>query len=341
MSGPAKTKTGDLVERYLAAVKRRLPNAQAADITAELREALNDKLEAKEAELGRAAGADDVAAVLRVFGSPPLVAARYAGREYLIGPGLYPYFWQTQRIAVGLAIALAIVVAAVRSVQASDPMRVVWRGMSAAWEAGIFVFGVVTVVFLVMEQTGVAAKFEAAWDPRHLPRDNIRKPVSLFESLVALAFDALFIAWWVGVLRFENIIPDRWVRDSADLVASAEFSDAWGPVFLPVLALAILTALVHVADVFHPAWSRVRAAVVIAGNAGGLAVLWVLAQGGDLVDVVASTEGAEGAARLQVVLNNVAEISLPVAAIVFAIHICIEAWRVAGALRMRPPPAMA
>ena len=43
----------DLVERYLAAVARELPEAQRDDIVAELRDILLSQFEEKEAELGR------------------------------------------------------------------------------------------------------------------------------------------------------------------------------------------------------------------------------------------------------------------------------------------------
>ena len=43
----------DLLERYLAAVARQLPDAQKADVTAELRDLLMSQIEEKEAALRR------------------------------------------------------------------------------------------------------------------------------------------------------------------------------------------------------------------------------------------------------------------------------------------------
>ncbi len=97
------------MDRYVAAVGRRLPPKTAADIMAEMREALTGKLEAQEASLGRPASRDEAAEMLKSFGSPMVVAARYSGREFLIGPELYPYFWPVARIVVGIVAAIAIV----------------------------------------------------------------------------------------------------------------------------------------------------------------------------------------------------------------------------------------
>ena len=43
----------DLLERYLGAIARHLPDAQKADVTAELRDVLLSQVEDEEARLGR------------------------------------------------------------------------------------------------------------------------------------------------------------------------------------------------------------------------------------------------------------------------------------------------
>ena len=55
-------KNAELIDRYIAAVEHRLPPKGAKDIVAELRAAIADKLEAKEAELGRTATKEAVRA---------------------------------------------------------------------------------------------------------------------------------------------------------------------------------------------------------------------------------------------------------------------------------------
>ena len=74
-------KVKDMIARYLAAVERRLPDDAAKDIIAELREAIDSRVEAKEAELGRAAGDDEIAAVLKDFGPNPPVGLLSFPRE--------------------------------------------------------------------------------------------------------------------------------------------------------------------------------------------------------------------------------------------------------------------
>ena len=79
------TPTGDLIDRYVYQVVRRLPQSQRADIEAELRGLIDDMLSA------RGGGKrEDVIAVLRELGRPAELAFRYSGsRRSLIGPEYY------------------------------------------------------------------------------------------------------------------------------------------------------------------------------------------------------------------------------------------------------------
>jgi len=281
----------DLMERYLAAVERRLPKEQAKDIVAELREAISSKLEAKEAALGQAAATDDVATVLKEFGHPVVVAARYTGREYLIGPELYPWFWPAQRRAIGIAVAVMVTIAAIGALDSAKPVSAFLNGLGDIWGVALWTFAITTAVFVVMEHTAAPAKIGVGWNPKTLPQDNVREPKSLFESAFTLVFDIIFILWWVRWVDFPNRLPGQG-QASVEL----HFSGAWEAVYTPILILALMSAAVHLGDIFHPAWSRLRSAASILGHAGGIAVMWVLLNGGGLVEV---TEIAGGDTRAE------------------------------------------
>jgi len=314
----------DLMERYLAAVERRLPKEQAKDIVAELREAIGSKIEANEEGLGRAANADEVAAVLKEFGHPVVVATRYSGQDYLIGPNLYPWFWDAQRTGVGLVFAIVIAIASVKAFAAERPMQAVMQGIGGAIEAAIWMFGVITVVFIVLEQTKTDVRIAQGWNPKALPHDNIRKPKPLFDSVFALAFDAIFILWWTKVVHFPNAFPWQGNRG-----LELHLSDAWTPFQTPILILALVVAAVHVADILHPAWSRLRSLVSIAGHIAGIAVAGMLYRARPLVDVIMSP-GAEDRTHE---LNLIFEIGLGLAVLGWAIGLGVEVWRVIQATR--------
>jgi hypothetical protein len=324
----------DLVPRYLAAVERRLPKEESKDIIAELKEAVASKIEAKEAQLRRPAEADDVAAVLKEFGHPVVVASRYSGRDHLIGPQLYPWFWDAQRVGVGLVFVVGIIIAAVRALESDRAMSVIIQGIGGAVEMAIWMFGVITVVFIVMERTKANIQIAKGWNPKTLPEDHIRQPKPLFDSVFALAFDAIFILWWVKVVDFPNDVPGR--NNSMEL----HFAEAWAQLHTPILVLALLTAAVHAADIVYPAWSRLRAVVSILGHIGGLAILWVLFRAGPLVSVTASAAESQRALELANTINRFFDPVLGFIGLFWAIGMGVEVWRLIQSVRPKAIPAM-
>lgn len=319
----------DLVERYLAAIERRLPTETAKDIVAELREALAGRIDAKEAALGREANADEVAAVLKAFGHPVVVAARYSGGDHVIGPKYYPWFWHVQRIAVGAALAIAFGVSAIRALGSEEPMRAVMRGVNGAVEAGVWTFGVVTILFVLAERFKFDMSWADKWDPKQLPREQVRQPKGLIETGFYVAFDILFLLWWVKIVSFPNELP---MRDGAS--AAITFSPAWDMVYWPVLVLAVGVLLVHLMDLVRPAWTPLRSVMTIVGYIAGLGVLWVLYRAQPLVVVTpVNVSNAVEIERVTRVVDSAVNISLVVAALVWTVTIGIEVWRLWRATR--------
>jgi len=93
--------------------------------------------------------------------------------------------------------------------------------------------GLVTLAFMVMERTQAPVKLAQGWNPKTLPHDNVRKPKSLFDSAFSLAFDAVFILWWTGVITLPFAEAGRPGRSII-----VEPTAAWDAVYAPVLALA-------------------------------------------------------------------------------------------------------
>src|SRR6202171_5178307 len=87
-----RTNTMELLDRYEHADSFALPKAKKQDIIAELSEDIRSQIEEKEAELGRKLNDAEVEDILKQLGRPVLVANRYAPRQYLIGPVLFPIY---------------------------------------------------------------------------------------------------------------------------------------------------------------------------------------------------------------------------------------------------------
>ena len=81
----------------------------ARDITAELREALLSRREDKEAETGHPLTRGEEEDLLRAFGHPLVVAARYGRQHYLVGPELYPLYVFALKILLAIIAGSAVI----------------------------------------------------------------------------------------------------------------------------------------------------------------------------------------------------------------------------------------
>jgi hypothetical protein len=77
---------GDVIESYVTEVAAQLPRKQRNDVAFELRVLLNEELQGKAEATGRAADAAMATELLRAFGHPKDVAARYRPRLTIIDP---------------------------------------------------------------------------------------------------------------------------------------------------------------------------------------------------------------------------------------------------------------
>ncbi|MEZ5938612.1 MAG: hypothetical protein R3C52_10375 [Hyphomonadaceae bacterium] len=306
-----------LVQRYVAAVARHLDRDAAGDILAELREAITSRLDALEEEHGVPPSESAIGEVLKSFGPPMVVATRYAKRDRLIGPDLYPFFWPTAKALVGLFAAMSVVIAAYAAVSSGQWMSFPFRAIHVFMSVLLPGLGVMLAVFVALDRTDAGAKIAASWDPKSLPQDHIRKPRPLFDSLVGLGFDVLFVLWWSKAVDFPALM-DR----EPSVVLNVE---AWAPWHGAILALACVSAAIHLYDLVHPGWSRLRAVIAIAAFGAGTWVLAALAR--EPLLFVANV--GEDAAQLAQTINMNVGIVLWVAVCGLVIGAGIEVWRLA------------
>ncbi len=317
-----------LLERYLGAIARRLPVGQSYDILAELREAIGGQIEAREDELGRSLTDDDVAAILKAFGHPVIVASRYRQQDYLIGPQLYPWFWPAQRAAVGIVVGVLAVLMGIDLLDAARPVSGFIGVLDNLWGAALFTFGAVTAVFVIMERArSPLTQLVQAWNPRLLPEDHIRRPKTLFDSVFSLLCDVIFILWWVRWVSFPSTLSD------GEGEVALHLSPAWEPVYMAILVLACVSAAAHLADIVHPGWSRLRSAVATLGYAGGVAVIWSLLSSGPLVELAVTPGAEDRVAQVEWLVNGPFRWSLIALAVIWSVAAVVEAGRQVRAIR--------
>jgi hypothetical protein len=273
-----------LVDRYVAAIARELPQNQAEEIAAELRDALLSKIEDREGDLGRPLTEKEVGQLLIDFGHPLVVAGSYRKTQYLIGPDLFPMWFATMRFVLafsGALLLLSVVVAAI-SANAS-PADVIQRGLQAFWPWFLGVFGVVTLVFAVNERMG-KYRFKLAFNPRHLPppRARSRKPGQIVSEMV---FGALALLWWFGIIKFRAIMPIPAFLD-------VHLAPTWDVFRAPIAAYLVAEFAINGLDLMRPAWTVLNACLSLAKNLAGCALMGLVLQTGHWVEIGAPTLSA-------------------------------------------------
>jgi hypothetical protein len=278
----------DLIDRYVYDVGRRLPAKQREDIEKELKSLLLDALEARAG--GKEPAQEDVAAVLREFGSPADVAAKYAGERYVIGPRLYPAY-KIVLLIVLCATAFGLIMSFITEyiftpvgwAPWSHLLQLAGSMISSAWGA----IGILTVIFWGIERGiahggGKLPEDEARWDPRRLPPvPKNRKSWKAADSIAAMVFIVAALIIFNGfpeIISVFNKFDGQWhsVRILSD-EALAVYLPLWNISWACTLAL-------HMALLARRRWELGTNIAHIALQLFGVAVAVVMLTGPALLN---------------------------------------------------------
>lgn len=299
----------DLINQYLHAVAALLPRAQRDDITAELRDIILSRIEAREAGLGHRLTDDEVEEELRAVGHPILVAARYRQEpQHLVGPSLYPYWLFGVKIAIAVEATAVLVMLILRTLNGQDFGYALGQAIGQGVSGLVTLIGVATVVAWLIERRKIHVTYLDHWRVRDLrvleyagwdfndlcdhfrrgktPRaavmgevvhDHRRSPTG--RAIFMVAFGLMFILQWTGVIPlqvFDQATDPR--RLGIDLVSLAgmSLSDLHRMVFWPVLVYSAAIIAQGTLILVYPGAVRLRGLVAILMGAALLAFcIWL------------------------------------------------------------------
>lgn len=314
----------DLIDRYLAAVRRHLPRAQQDDIIQELSDSLRSEAEEREREAGRPLAAEELAALLKKHGHPWLMATRYAPQQHLVGPALFPYYRQALILVVfWVVLPLAAFTAFSAGISAGTWGRAWGHVLGAAWNGAIYSIGIVTSVFYVLERERVRITALDSWDPSSLPEYRGGRAVPRAETVAGMVFTLIFLMWWTGLVRVPELVVYR--NETVRFVAGP----IWTTVYIPVLVLMLGSLVVSVIDFIRP-WRTVAiSAVDMAINAASAVVLaYVIRFRPQFVEVLGDATTADQLTRISRVINGGLTWLLIVLAAVIVLDLLYELWQV-------------
>lgn len=159
-----------LTERYLKAVAAQLPKADRDDIIAELRDAIQTRMEDREEALGRPLTEAEEEAVLREVGHPLTVAARYgSGPMHVVGPELYPWWMFAVKVALMALAAITLLGLVVRTLASGEAFgQEIGHAIDGLIKGGITIVGIATVAAFFIERQKEKPAFMREWRVKDL-----------------------------------------------------------------------------------------------------------------------------------------------------------------------------
>lgn len=260
----------DLIERYLEAVSGNLRPKRRAAVEAELRASILDALEARRAS---PESEQDVAAVLAELGEPSRVAAGYEpGRQYLIGPELYPMFRRVVKVvlttlvgasAVGFTVSL--ILGGLADFRAGD---ILVDTLEFTVRAAFMAVVLIVAVFAWLQRAEVRPSARRhpgeRWDPRSLPAVVGPERGTRADSIAGLVATAIALVILGGIGQVASQAMAEAPVEIQPLIRHAVIQN----VMLLQIA-AVLSALFHAVALIQGRWRRyTRAGRVLADAIG-------------------------------------------------------------------------
>lgn len=316
----------DLIERYLAAVRQNLPAEKADDIIAELHDELATRQEAQEDALGRPLKRAELTGLLREFGHPLVIAARYRPQQYLIGPEIYPFYLFALRVVLTIG-AISLVAVGVISAVLGDGnlVRMFVRITGDLWGFFFTAVAAVTLGFALFERYGGPVDQLYRWTPEHLPVPLARRK-GQWEAAFEVGMGLAFLLWWAGVIHLPVVAASGAFR--------LEPAPVWNIYYLPILLLAAAQLAVNLLKWLLPHLRRTNALLTVAVCVATITIAAGLYQAGAWVTVVATGGTPADIAGLTQSLNLALRITLIVVMAIMTLQALGELWKLARGQRM-------
>ena len=269
-----------------------LPRAAQRDIITELSEDLRSRVEDKESALGRSLTEAEQESLVQELGHPALLAGRYGPRRHLIGAEMFPFYWLVLRLALGVGVAVHVAVAIMMFASGRTDQAI--RQVTVVLPLVAFLqFGIITIVFAMLDAYGGLSRFSHQWSPRTLAATAALAATPWRpQPMLKLVFTVLGAAWWLAALREPFLI----FGPGAAVVGLAPI---WRSLSVPILLLALADIALQVVGLVRPQWTRFRSLSRIALSGLGLVVLYLLARAGEWLVIARPSRQIESVKQLR------------------------------------------
>lgn len=202
----------DLVNRYIAAVQRELPETIRQDIGRELTANIMDQLDALYEQHGEVSQ-ETIAAVLKQLGHPRVVAKQFSPQQPLIKLAYMPLYKNTLFMVLGILFVLkTLSMTAVWLSHSTMGIVSYLHGVASGFiEQACFAFTAITLAFWLktQQQPNIESYCSADWQPEKLPEAGASwQHISLqtiFTDLATYLF-LIMVIWYPFIMPNEPAI---------------------------------------------------------------------------------------------------------------------------------------
>jgi hypothetical protein len=277
-----------LADRYLVEIGRYLPPQQRDDILAEIGDSLQSQVDERQHELGRTLTVDEAAAIIKAYGNPKIVAARYKPQQYLIGPELFPFYFSTIKLLLVVVFGFELVGAAIAALLDHWSLSAFFGGFAPLFPTVVWAFGIVTLIFAVLERTktesgALSSLFADRWDPRSLPETVDRIP--RFQTLFDIFVNLIALFWLLDVPTVRHLFGTLTLGPAASHFSAISLTPVWHSLFVVLEAGTAAIVAVDFVLLARPDWTRLRAATLFGVNVLFVAAIGVLLSSRHFIDV--------------------------------------------------------
>ncbi len=322
----------ELVNRYLQAVKRYLPASDQSDVIAELSDSIQSHVEDKEAELGRPLTLDEESTLLKTYGHPLIVASRYRPHQQLIGPALFPFYINSLKVILAVALSLVGAITLMSWAATGDAITAFGRFWGAMWTTFFTIVGIVTVIFAAVERLQHKEDYTTSWDPRSLPPVQVQL-VPLGCSITELAFNVLFAVLFLSLPGARRLFETGVIGPVVSLPFS--FGSWWGVLITTLICTSLVQATMNAINIARPDWYGLRAGTLAATSSALFIAACYVLRHHDLVVVANTVNHAAQYAAKASALSEVVMLAMLGLAIVSLFTIVSNVGKL-----MRRPPAL-
>jgi hypothetical protein len=320
-----------LIDTFVSEVGRQLVQKNRADIQAEIRSVLQDMLDEREKQTGKAVDDQMILNILQEYGSPEKVAISYQGERFLIGPRLYPVFIKLIQIALPILGVLALIglgfslwhpeslvgINPVTTAQSNGFILIstISRAINGFIGSMISALGCITLIFAILERFIPDLKSkEAHWDATSLlklsPPDRI-KPAELFVEIFFSGLGILVFNFFPQVLSFTPSLNNAIETGSWQTITFTSFLSEAFLSYIPFLtAIWVLIIVLNGILIQRGHWETWSRWFAVGIKAMGIIIAVYMFTGPSLIADTVIFPTSEGADILRILLNQVIRVGL-------------------------------